>query len=142
MSEQNEIKNSIQPWIVSLGISVFCCALFFAFMSSYVGSINKSLSQIDERLAGMEARALAAASAPTPAPTVAVPVVVPAVQAPPIDSPASVVGSGAPTPTPTPTPVPEGSPTPLTPPAEAVAPVLPSVSPAAAPVPAGEPEQQ
>lgn len=142
MSEQNELKNTIQPWIVSLGISVFCCALFFAFMSSYVGSINKSLSQIDERLANMEARALAAASAPAPVPAVAVPVVVPAVPAPPVDAPSGVTGSGvpsaAPAPTPASVPTTEGGPTPLAPQPEATSPVLPAVPVA----PAGVPDQQ
>ncbi|MBY0428529.1 MAG: hypothetical protein K2Q32_04845, partial [Alphaproteobacteria bacterium] len=57
MSEHvTEIKKSIQPWIVSLGISVFCCALFFAIMSNYVGKLNETLDKIDARLADIEAR--------------------------------------------------------------------------------------
>lgn len=100
MSDNNEIKNTIQPWIVSLGISIFCCALFFAFMSSYVGAINKSLAQINDRLASMEARAVATTSAPAPAaPTVVTPA--PVAPASTVDAPSGVTGSAAPSATPT-----------------------------------------
>ena len=105
----DEIKKTIQPWIVSLSISVFCCAIFFAMMSNYVGKLNATLDKIDGRLAAIEARA----ALPAPVPLTIQPPIMPSVQIP------SVQPSAAPVP-------------------EAVAPVLPSVPPSAAPINDGE----
>jgi hypothetical protein len=132
MSDNNEIKNSIHPWIVSLGISVFCCALFFAFMSSYVGSINQSLTQIDERLANIEARGMSPINAyeqpvaqqPVPQSTVEQPTQAPTIETPSVNAPTSPsYGSGA-------------VPTPSVPEPESATPELPSVPSGAAPIPA------
>ncbi len=150
MSEHEvEIKKTVQPWIVSLGISVLCCALFFAIMSNYVTKLNEALDKIDNRLALMEARASALASAPAPSPspaplTVGTTPAMPPVQLPTVDAPGvqsgAVSGSSG-----------SGQPTPVTAPVtvqvpEAVAPVLPSVPTKAAPIvdPTGgeEPNQE
>lgn len=131
----HEIKNTIQPWIVSLGISIFCCALFFAFMSNYVGMINASLKEIDERLASIEARAVAASSAaPSPNP-------VQVIAAPPVPQPAgepSVLEPSAQAPVPSGNIgiVPAPSPVPAP---EAATPVLPSVPANVAPINADAP---
>jgi hypothetical protein len=121
MSNNNEEKNSIHPWIVSLGISVFCCALFFAFMSSYVGAINQSLTQIDERLASIEARGTSPVNSyepvPSPAPAVQQPVQAPTIETPSVNAPTSL--DNAPVVVPAP---------------EAATPELPSVPPSAAPI--------
>ncbi len=117
----DEIKKTIQPWIVSLSISVFCCAIFFAMMSNYVGKLNATLDKIDGRLAAIEARA----AAPAPLHLTVQPPIMPSVQIPSVDSQSS--GSGVPSAAPAP---------------ESVAPVLPSVPPSAAPINDGESNKQ
>jgi hypothetical protein len=47
-------NNTLQTWIVSLAVSIFCCALFFVFASTYINTLNVTLSKIDERLADIE----------------------------------------------------------------------------------------
>lgn len=125
-----EIKKTIQPWIVSLGISVFCCALFFAVMSNVVGKLNATLDKIDARLATIESQTAVAASAPVPVvspinvmtPQPVPPSVMPDVQVPSVNAPPSSESGSAGS-------VPSAAPAP-----EAIAPVLPSVPPSAAPI--------
>jgi hypothetical protein len=105
----------VQMWLVSLGIAVFCCAIFSALIAFYVGDLGKTLLSIDTRLANLEikppvATPLAtmpmpvpvpapssALDAPTAAPTVTTPVVVtPAPEIVPPSAPAPVPEATAP----------------------------------------------
>lgn len=118
----DEIKKTVQPWIVSLGISVFCCAVFFFIMSKVVANLNETLDRIENRLIAIETRPPVTVPVPVPAPLVVQPAPgMPSVQIPTVDAPVSGSGSSA--------NVPSAAPAP-----EAVAPVLPSVPPSAAPI--------
>ncbi len=67
-------KNMItQMWLISLAISVLCCALFLMLTSFYVTDINKNLAMIDMRLSSIESHTVVAPVAvapvaPAPAP--------------------------------------------------------------------------
>lgn len=130
MSEHStEVKNSIQSWIVSLGISVFCCALFFALMSNYVNKLDATLNKIDDRLAALEVLASAPKPEPMPMPLTVQPTPgMPSVQIPTVDAP-SPAGSTETMPSAVPMP-------------EAIAPVMPSVPPSAVPINIDEPTKQ
>lgn len=140
MSDNENKGNMTQTWVISLAISVFCCALFFAFLSTYVNAISQTLTKIDERLANIEAQRVGApAVVPTPSagqqpPLGPFPTVIP---------PAPSAGEAAPSVAPAPVEAvvsPEAPPAPPVPPAlEAATPNLPSVPAAAAPV---EPEKK
>ncbi|NDE90064.1 MAG: hypothetical protein EB059_02835 [Alphaproteobacteria bacterium] len=134
----NEQKNNTQLWIASLGVSIFCCALFFIFMLNYISTINTTLVQIDERLASIEARQL---KAHLPIAQPAAPVALPVPVAAPIPAPVSedianpatgVVDS--PVVTAPSVEAPTAAPMP-----EAVSPVVPSAPAAAAPIDATAP---
>lgn len=87
--DTSEGKNgATQMWMVSLAISVFCCALFFAFLSMYVSDVSKTLASIDERLAGIEQKVNAAGLVPPPAPAVNIPTQLPPAAIQPIAPPA------------------------------------------------------
>lgn len=49
-----------QMWVVSLAVSVLCCAIFSAMISYYVTEIKRSMRSIDDRLARMERNSIAA----------------------------------------------------------------------------------
>lgn len=129
MSDNVDNKNGmIHTWVISLAISVFCCALFFAFLSTYVGSISQSLTRIDERLANIEAQRLVAPPVPAAAPAAAP-------GQPPLGPFPTVIPPAAPAPA----PVPEAAapaPTPASVPAAAPAPVPEAATPNLPPVPA------
>ena len=135
-----EAKNRVQPWIASLGISVFCCAVFFVVMSNYVAQLSKTLDKIDMRLAAIEARPLASAPAVAPInvvipqPATISPTTTsntPSVEAPTFAAP-SYSGSGTPDAVPSAAPAPDAAP-------EAIAPIMPSVPNAVAPLNPAEP---
>lgn len=115
MSDANEKNGSTQMWMVSLAISVFCCALFFAFLSMYVNDVSKTLASIDERLANIENKTGLANLVAPPSTPVAIPAP-PAAEIQPVGSPVPIEA-----------PVPAETP--------AAAPATPDV-PAAAPAPA------
>ena len=73
---------AMQMWIVSLCISVFCCAIFSALVAFYVGGLGKTLNAIDSRLANLEVHGTMPAN-----PVVAPRPPVPAVAVRPIDAP-------------------------------------------------------
>jgi len=71
--KQNAERKSfiIHMWLISLAISVLCCALFSMMTSFYVKDLNRNLAEINSRLAGIEARTLVIPQSPvatTPAP--------------------------------------------------------------------------
>ncbi len=120
----------VQMWLVSLGIAVFCCAIFSALVASYVGHLSETLNSIDTRLANMETRPTPPLGAMVAPPPAAAPVVAPVV-----DTPAA--------PTPAPSPAAETAPAPV--PEMAAPTVAPPGSPAAeipsaAPAATGAPE--
>jgi hypothetical protein len=102
-----------QMWIVSLGISVFCCAIFSALIAFYVSDLGKTLNTIDSRLANLEVRGsmMAPVVAPRQPPAVIdVPSAAPVVpETPPAPLPVE-------TPSAAPAPVPEAPPAPPAPP--------------------------
>jgi hypothetical protein len=106
----------VQMWLVSLGISIFCCAIFSALIAFYIGDLSKTLLSIDVRLASLETR-----PAPLP-PTAMAPPVAPPAPAAPIDVPPAA-----------PAPVPEA---PSVTPPGAPAADIPSAAPSGEPAPA------
>ncbi len=142
---QTNRKDMMQMWLVSLAISVFCCALFFAFLSMYVADISGMLMRIDERLANIEQRANMVANMPPPilVHPVQAPLTPPAAipPSPPAGETSEATPPSPPPPGATPSTAPETPAVAVTPPVtppELPAPSAPAPAPAAPPSPAPE----
>ncbi len=135
-SRDGRVSNMVMMWIVSLGISVFCCTVFSALVAFYVSDIGKTLIAINERLGRLEGRSMVMMTPVIPPRPAAPARRMPSIVAPPAAAPAVA-------PEPVPVPVPGA---PGTAPSAAAPSGIPSFSgageePSAPPAPgAGAPE--